>query len=55
MQKRNDWMVDNSDAVIAIWNGAPGGTANTVEYARKSGRSALAIDPFQQAENWIMD
>lgn len=33
MQKRNEWMVDNSDAVIALWNGTDGGTANCVRYA----------------------
>jgi uncharacterized phage-like protein YoqJ len=28
MQKRNEWMVDNSDADIAVWNSQPGGTKN---------------------------
>ena len=55
MQKRNEWMVDNSDAVIAIWDGTPGGPANTVDYARKLGRSVLVIDPVKQTEKWIMD
>ena len=34
LQKRNQWMVDNSDATIAIWDGTLSGTANTVEYAK---------------------
>ena len=55
MQKRNEWMVDNCDAVIAVWDGAPGGTANTVDYARKLGKSVLVIDPVEQTEKWIMD
>ena len=51
----NGWMVDNSDAVIAVWNGTAGGTANTVDYARKLGRSVLVIDPVAQTDKWIMD
>ena len=33
-QKRNIWMVDHSSRIIAYWNGTPGGTRNTVEYAK---------------------
>lgn len=33
MQIRNQWMVDNSDRLIALWDGSPGGTANCVRYA----------------------
>lgn len=32
-QKRNEWMVNHSARVIAAYNGGPGGTRNTVEYA----------------------
>jgi len=55
LQKRNEWMVDNSDAVIAVWDGTPGGPGNTVDYARKFGRSVLVIDPIKQTEKWNMD
>lgn len=34
MQIRNQWMVDNSDIVLALWDGSDGGTANCVGYAR---------------------
>ena len=35
-QKRNEWMVDNSDAVMAYWSGKEtGGTWNCIKYARK--------------------
>jgi len=34
---RNMWMVDHSSRVIAIDNGIPGGTQNTIEYAQNSG------------------
>ncbi len=36
-QRRNEWMVDHSARVIAVYNGQPSGTANTVEYARRQG------------------
>jgi uncharacterized phage-like protein YoqJ len=35
MHTRNRWIVDNSDALLAIFNEQPGsGTANCVEYAK---------------------
>lgn len=33
MQRRNEWMVDHSGTVIAVWNGTSGGTANCLIYA----------------------
>lgn len=35
MQKRNEWMVDQSQAVMALWNGSFGGTHNCIRYAEK--------------------
>ena len=36
MQKRNCYMVDKSDLVLAVWNGTQkGGTWNTIRYARQ--------------------
>ena len=32
-QVRNEYIVDNCDYLIALWNGMPGGTANCVRYA----------------------
>ena len=34
MQKRNEWMVDKSNLVIAVWDGSNGGTGNCVKYAK---------------------
>ena len=34
-QIRNQWMVDYSAKVIAVYNGQPGGTRNTIQYARR--------------------
>ena len=32
-QKRNEWMVRRSGRLIAVWDGLPSGTKNTVDYA----------------------
>lgn len=34
MQKRNEYMVNNSTKLLALWDGSPGGTANCLKYAR---------------------
>jgi len=47
LQRRNEWMVDNSDLLIAVWNGSPGGTANTVKYAKLMDKPVFYIDPRQ--------
>lgn len=33
-QKRNVWMVNRATRVIAVWDGYPSGTQNTVDYAK---------------------
>lgn len=45
MEERNRWMVDNSDAVIAVWDGKSGGTANCIRYARQKGKTIYIINP----------
>lgn len=38
MQRRNEAIVDDSDSLIALWNGKPdGGTYNCLRYAEKKG------------------
>lgn len=36
-QKRNEWMVDHSAFVIAVFNGEKSGTKNTIDYAARCG------------------
>ena len=36
-QKRNEWMVDHSNLVLAFYTGERGGTANTIRYAEMHG------------------
>lgn len=38
MQIRNEWMVNNCDLLVAVWDGTDGGTFNCMEYARALGR-----------------
>ena len=45
MDLRNRYMVDNSDLVIAVWNGTKGGTCNCVKYAKKKDKSIIFINP----------
>ena len=45
MQKRNRYMIDHSDYVIAVWNGKPCGTGSTVTYAREREREIVVIAP----------
>lgn len=42
-QIRNEWMVDRSARVIAVYNGEPGGTRNTIEYANKSNTAVIIV------------
>ncbi len=46
MLKRNHYLVDNSDCLLAVYNGEErGGTAMTVRYARKLDKKTIIIDP----------
>lgn len=38
MQRRNEAMVDDSAAVLALWNGEDGGTGHCVAYAMMEGK-----------------
>lgn len=46
MQVRNEYMVDNSDIVFAVWNGKEfGGTFNCIKYARSVGKKIVKMRP----------
>jgi len=45
MQKRNEYMVDRADVVVAVWDGSSGGTKNCVEYAVSQDKTIYLIDP----------
>ncbi len=38
-------MVEQSDVVIAVWNGKPSGTGNTIRFAKENGCKVRIINP----------
>lgn len=45
-QLRNEFMVDQSDGGIALWNGTPGGTRNTIRYALQNNKRVQNLLTF---------
>lgn len=44
MMRRNRYMVDNAAVLIAVYNGTPGGTRNTILYAMRQGLEIIEIE-----------
>lgn len=44
MQRRNEYMVDRSDVLIAMYNGSAGGTMRTMLYAQRKGLRVVTIE-----------
>lgn len=51
MQKRNEYIVDNSSLVIAYFTGTPSGTKNTIDFAKRNGVKIVYI--WKTIENTI--
>ena len=49
MQKRNRFMVDKADCVIAVWNGTYSGTGQTVKYAVNKKLPVTVLHPYTLA------
>lgn len=45
MHKRNHYMIDQANYVIAVWDGKPSGTGKTVQYAQKQNKPIVIINP----------
>lgn len=43
-QSRNEWMVNHSARVIAVFNGQASGTKNTIDYAHQQGVPVIQLD-----------
>lgn len=43
-QIRNEWMINHSARVIAVFNGQPSGTKNTIDYAHRQGVPVIQIE-----------
>lgn len=47
MMRRNEYMIDNADIVIAVWDGKEnGGTYQAVQYAKKKGKQIIQVSDF---------
>lgn len=44
LQERNIFMVENSERVVAVYNGSAGGTQNTIEYAESLGKEIVVLN-----------
>ena len=53
MQIRNEWMVDNADKLMAVWDGSSGGTKNCIEYAQKTigDTNIIRINPLHYKDD----
>ena len=51
MQKRNIFMVDECQKLIAAHDGSAGGTLNTIRYAQKIDRDIIYINPNEWKNN----
>jgi uncharacterized phage-like protein YoqJ len=54
MLKRNEWMVEQADMVLACWDGSDGGTGHCVHYAQMHGRKVVNVyaNYFPEAWTW---
>lgn len=49
LQKRNKYMIDNSDVVVALWDEKTSKEAyNAVNYARSQGKEIIRMNPLQE-------
>lgn len=49
MHERNKYLVETSDAILAVYDGSAGGTRNTISYAEKLNKKLIIIDPQTSA------
>lgn len=41
LQKRNEYMINNSTTTLALWNGTSGGTGNCIKYATSKSHNII--------------
>lgn len=46
MMKRNKYLVDTAEHILAVYDGKKGGTMSTIEYAKKNKRTITIINPI---------
>jgi uncharacterized phage-like protein YoqJ len=45
MQKRNEYLVDHCDQLLACWDGSSGGTKNCLDYVATKKKPVIRINP----------
>lgn len=55
MQLRNQYMVDESDLVLAYWDGTSGGTKNCVDYAVKKQKKIINFINYNEARTRLLE
>lgn len=45
MHRRNQWIVDHADVMVALWDGTPGGTGHCVHSAEIANKPIFRLDP----------
>lgn len=45
LQIRNEYMVDHSNLIFAVYDGTKGGTFNCLQYARKKNKEIVVVNP----------
>ena len=56
MRSRNHYLVDHCDLLLAAYDGRPGGTRHTVDYAQSQGKEIRLIPPIlSNTRMWIRD
>lgn len=50
MQRRNEYMVDQADVIVACWDGSSGGTGNCVHYAEQKNKRIINIYELLEAK-----
>jgi uncharacterized phage-like protein YoqJ len=46
--RRNHYLVENSNLLLAAYDGHPGGTAGTIAYAKRHGVKVVTIAPIKE-------
>ena len=54
-EKRNKFMVDNTSTVVCYFDGKQGGTANTVNYAKKRGKRIINLADTEIADSYQLE
>ena len=44
LMNRNKYMIDNSDVLIAVWDGSPSGTKHAIDYAKEKNKEVIIIN-----------